>query len=184
MRATALMNSGKENVDATAQLCTKSATVMPVATSAALSALRVKRLSDKATLPVRGSAGAAGYDLASAKDMEIPARGRAVVPTDLSIAIPEGTYARVAPRSGLAVKNFIDTGAGVIDEDYRGPVGVVLFNHSDVAYQVKQGDRIAQLILERITTPPVVETDDLDMTVRGSGGFGSTGVSAKRKVDL
>lgn len=71
----------------------------------------------------------------SAKDMEIPARGRAVVPTDLSIAIPEGTYARVAPRSGLAVKNFIDTGAGVIDEDYRGPVGVVLFNHSDVAYQ-------------------------------------------------
>ncbi len=65
----------------------------------------------------------------------IPARGKGVVKTDLSIACPPGTYARVAPRSGLAVKNFIDTGAGVVDEDYRGNVGVVLFNHSDVDFQ-------------------------------------------------
>ena len=61
----------------------------------------------------------------------MPARGKALVKTDISIAIPPGTYARVAPRSGLAVKHFIDTGAGVVDEDYRGPVGVVLFNHSE-----------------------------------------------------
>ena len=66
----------------------------------------------------------------SAKDCVVPAMGKAVVPTDLAIACPPGTYARIAPRSGLAVKHFIDTGAGVVDEDYRGAVGVVLFNHS------------------------------------------------------
>ncbi len=65
----------------------------------------------------------------------VPARGRAVVPTDLSIKLPAGTYGRVAPRSGLAVKHFIDTGAGVVDEDYRGALGVVLFNHSDVDFK-------------------------------------------------
>ena len=65
----------------------------------------------------------------------IPARGKGVAKTDLQIAIPSGTYARVAPRSGLAVKHFIDTGAGVVDEDYRGNVGVVLFNHSDTDFK-------------------------------------------------
>lgn len=73
--------------------------------------------------------------LCSAVDTTIPACGRAVVSTDLSIAIPSGTYARIAPRSGLAVKHFIDTGAGVVDEDYRGAVGVVLFNHGEADYQ-------------------------------------------------
>lgn len=76
-----------------------------------------------------------GIELCSAEDTSIPARGKGVVKTGLSIAIPSGTYARVAPRSGLAVKHFIDTGAGVVDEDYRGEVGVVLFNHSDVDFQ-------------------------------------------------
>ena len=67
-------------------------------------------------------------------------------------------------------------GAGVIDADYRGPVGVILFNYSDVDFEVKVGDRIAQLIIERIMTPEVVEVEDLDATVRGESGFGSTGV--------
>ena len=71
----------------------------------------------------------------SAHDCIIPARGKGIAKTDLSIAIPSGTYARVAPRSGLAVKHFIDTGAGVVDEDYRGNIGVVLFNHSDQDFQ-------------------------------------------------
>lgn len=70
----------------------------------------------------------------SCVDAVVPARGKAVIRTGLVIAIPTGTYARIAPRSGLAVKNFIDTGAGVVDEDYRGEVGVVLFNHSDVDF--------------------------------------------------
>lgn len=79
-----------------------------------------RRLSQHATIPTRGSVGAAGYDLSSAKDVLIPARGKGLCPTDLSIALPEGTYGRVAPRSGLAWKNSIDTMAGVIDADYRG----------------------------------------------------------------
>ncbi|CAH1432393.1 unnamed protein product [Lactuca virosa] len=137
---------------------------------------RVKKLSEKAILPARGSSLAAGYDLSSAIDTKVPARGKALVPTDLSIAVPEGTYARIAPRSGLTWKHSIDVGAGVIDADYRGPVGVILFNHSDSEFEVKTGDRIAQLIIEKIITPEVVEVDDLDSTVRGAGGFGSTGV--------
>ncbi|KAI3782379.1 hypothetical protein L2E82_12424 [Cichorium intybus] len=137
---------------------------------------RVKKLSEKAVLPARGSSLAAGYDLSSATETKVPARGKALVPTDLSIAVPEGTYARIAPRSGLAWKHSIDVGAGVIDADYRGPVGVILFNHSDTDFEVKTGDRIAQLIIEKIITPEVMEVDDLDSTVRGAGGFGSTGV--------
>ncbi|KAM0883463.1 hypothetical protein ACQ4PT_031625 [Festuca glaucescens] len=138
--------------------------------------LKVKKLSENAILPRRGSAFAAGYDLSSAVEVTVPARGKALVATDLSIAIPEGTYARVAPRSGLALKHSIDVGAGVIDADYRGPVGVVLFNHSEVDFAVKPGDRIAQLIIQMIATPEVAEVEDLDATVRGEGGFGSTGV--------
>ncbi|KAK9113128.1 hypothetical protein Scep_020647 [Stephania cephalantha] len=146
------------------------------AASVVVPLLKVKKLSEKAILPSRGSPLSAGYDLSSAIDMKVPARGKALVPTDLSISIPEGTYARVAPRSGLAWKHSIDVGAGVIDADYRGPVGVILFNHSDVDFEVKTGDRIAQLIIEKVMTPEVQEVEDLDSTVRGSGGFGSTGV--------
>jgi dUTP pyrophosphatase len=137
--------------------------------------LSVKRLSEFAKLPVRGSERAAGYDLCSASKLIVPAHGKAIVPTDLSIALPEGTYGRVAPRSGLAVKSFIDVGAGVIDQDYRGPLGVVLFNFSNVDFEVQVGDRIAQLIVEKIDTPLIVEVDNLDDTIRGVGGFGSTG---------
>ena len=115
--------------------------------------------------------------------------------TDISIAIPEFTYARVgelyyyhtissvfivsllAPRSGLALKHSIDVGAGVIDYDYRGPVGVILFNYSDVDFPILRGDRIAQLIIERISMPEIVEVGELSETVRGAGGFGSSGVS-------
>nr|XP_043608105.1 deoxyuridine 5'-triphosphate nucleotidohydrolase [Erigeron canadensis] len=140
------------------------------------SLFRVQKLSDNAVLPTRGSSLAAGYDLSSAIKTKVPARGKALVATDLSIAVPEGTYARIAPRSGLAWKHSIDVGAGVIDADYRGPVGVILFNHSDVDFEVKAGDRIAQLIIEKIITPDVVQVDDLDSTIRGAGGFGSTGV--------
>jgi dUTP pyrophosphatase len=137
--------------------------------------LLVKRLSDKAKLPTRGSAFAAGYDIYASKDTTVPARGKVLVDTDISIAVPLGTYGRIAPRSGLASKNFIDTGAGVIDADYRGQVKVLLFNHAETDYEVKQGDRIAQLVLERIYTPEVQEVEELEVSIRGAGGFGSTG---------
>ena len=94
---------------------------------------------------------------------------------------PTGTPGprRVAPRSGLAYKKGIDVGAGVIDEDYRGEVGVILFNFGEEDFEVAPGDRIAQLILERIATPDVEVVADLDATDRGAGGFGSTGVQAQ-----
>lgn len=145
-------------------------------------ALRVKKLAPEAVVPSRGSEHSAGYDLSSAYQAIVPARGKALVKTELSIAIPEGTYARIAPRSGLAWKHSIDVGAGVIDYDYRGPVSVILFNYSDTDFHIKEGDRIAQLILEKIATPEVLEVDSLDSTERGAGGFGSTGIKKRAEV--
>ena len=144
-------------------------------TRSAMSSLRVLRLSENARLPERATDASAGYDLYSSEDKTSPAKGKAVVATDISIAVPDGTYGRVAPRSGLAVKHFIDVGAGVIDADYRGPVGVVLFNFGENDFQIRKGDRIAQLILEKIEIAPVLEVKSLDETDRGAGGFGSTG---------
>ncbi|KAI1006592.1 hypothetical protein K3495_g1627 [Podosphaera aphanis] len=137
--------------------------------------LRVKKISDKARLPTRGSALAAGYDLYAVRETRVPARGKALVQTDLVIGVPPGTYGRIAPRSGLASKHMIDTGAGVIDADYRGEVKVLLFNHGEEDFVINEGDRIAQLVLEKISTPEVVEVETMDETTRGAGGFGSTG---------
>jgi len=143
-----------------------------------MSVLRVKRLSENAILPVRGSGLAAGYDLASAEDIVVPARGKAIAKTDLAMVIPLGHYGRIAPRSGFSWKKHTDIGAGVIDADYRGNVGVVIFNHSDEDINVSQGDRVAQLIIEQISTPVVEDIEgDLDDTERGEDGFGSTGMS-------
>ena len=86
-------------------------------------------------------------------------------------------FVNTAPRSGLAWKNHIDVGAGVVDADYRGNVGVILFNHGDADFVVKQGDRVAQLILEKVDMAQVFEAPELPDTERGAGGFGSTGVS-------
>uniref|UniRef100_A0A8C9U5N6 Deoxyuridine 5'-triphosphate nucleotidohydrolase n=1 Tax=Scleropages formosus TaxID=113540 RepID=A0A8C9U5N6_SCLFO len=97
--------------------------------------LKFARLSENATVPTKASAGAAGYDLYSAHDCSIGPMEKAVVNTDIQIAVPAGCYGRVAPRSGLAANYFIDVGAGVIDEDYRGNVGVVLFNFSKEIFQ-------------------------------------------------
>ncbi|KAI9205199.1 dUTPase-like protein [Polychytrium aggregatum] len=146
--------------------------------------LLVKKLSKNAQLPKRGSPGAAGYDLYSAASMSIPPRSRAVVPTDIAIALPPGTYGRVAPRSGLAVKHFIDVGAGVVDSDYRGTLGIVLFNFGEQEFKIEQGDRIAQLILEKIEIADVQEVEELDDTERGEGGFGSTGVKKLKESDV
>ena len=140
----------------------------------ASNALRVKLLSPKATLPVKGTSLAAGYDLSSAQQLTIPVNGRALVQTDISLSVPKGTYGRIAPRSGLAVKHGITTGAGVIDTNYTGPIGIVLFNHGDQEFQI-QGDRIAQLILEQVANKPVIEVQELIQTSRGDKGFSSTG---------
>ncbi|KAI5961779.1 DUT1 [Candida margitis] len=139
--------------------------------------LKVYVRSERAQLPTKGSALAAGYDLYSSEDAKIPAQGQGLVSTDISIIVPVGTYGRVAPRSGLAVKHGISTGAGVIDADYRGEVKVVLFNHSTKDFEIKKGDRIAQLVLERIVNADIeqIDLEGLSNTERGEGGFGSTG---------
>merc|ERR1719440_148953 len=139
--------------------------------------LRVKKLRPEASLPKKGSEEAAGFDLAAAEGATIPAGGKAIVKTGLSVGVPEGTYARIAPRSGLAAKHMIHCGAGVVDYDYRGEVGVVLFNYNDKDFAVKAGDRIAQMIMEEVDMAGCEEVDALDDTARGSGGFGSTGVT-------
>ena len=119
--------------------------------------LFVKHLFNNAAPPRRGTDRSAGYDLSAAQDYVIPEKSQGVVKTGPAISFPRGMYARIAPCSGLAVKKFIDVGAGVIDQDYRGEVGVVLFNHAETEFQVKQGDTIAKLILEKIETPGVQE---------------------------
>ncbi|ALD61831.1 Deoxyuridine 5'-triphosphate nucleotidohydrolase [Mollivirus sibericum] len=134
-----------------------------------------------AFMPKRADRGAAGYDLQSSSRETLTLRRgeRLLIPTGLRMAIPKGHYGRVAPRSGLALKNGLDVGAGVVDSSYRGKVGVVLFNHSDQDFEIKHGDRIAQLILERISTPVLQQAQkgELGETKRGEGGYGSTGVS-------
>ena len=137
--------------------------------------IRVKKLSDTATIPTRGSEVAAGWDLYASQELVVPARGKAIITTDIAIAVPVGFYGRVAPRSGIAWKKHTDIGAGVIDADYRGPVGVVMFNHSDEDLQIEVGDRVAQLVIEQISMAPLTEVDSLDDTERGEGGYGSTG---------
>lgn len=138
--------------------------------------LKFAKLTSNATAPSKGSKFAAGYDLFSAHDYEVLPRNKILAFTDIQVQVPHGHYGRVAPRSGLAVKHFIDVGAGVIDEDYRGNVGVVLFNFGSESFKVKRGDRIAQLICEKISYPEIEEVDSLDKSERGDGGFGSTGV--------
>jgi dUTP pyrophosphatase len=121
--------------------------------------LFVKRLKDNAIIPVRQSPLAAGYDLSSTENTTVPSGGTVLVKTGHSI----------------------DVGAGVIDADYRGEVGVILFNFGKKDFEIKEGDRIAQLVLEKIALAEVEEVQDLDETLRGSGGFGSTGVSEPKR---
>ncbi|KRX48012.1 Deoxyuridine 5'-triphosphate nucleotidohydrolase [Trichinella murrelli] len=137
--------------------------------------LKFAKLSQYATAPSKGSQSAAGFDLYSAYDYCVPTKGRVLCMTDIQIAVPVGCYGRIAPRSGLALKHGIDIGAGVVDADYRGNVGVIVFNFGDQDFHVKRGDRIAQLICERIALPNIVEESHLDNTERGTAGFGSTG---------
>ena len=135
--------------------------------------IRIKRLVPQATIPTR-----AGYDLYASSSIRIDGKCRGIVNTGISISIPEGYYGRVAPRSGLAIKSGIDVLAGVIDSGYRGEVGVVLQNLGLMDFNCEEGDRVAQLIIEKchdIEWQEVDEVGDLDDSDRGEGGFGSSG---------
>tara|TARA_R100001198_G_C5120907_1_gene143722 strand:+ start:178 stop:615 length:438 start_codon:yes stop_codon:yes gene_type:complete len=137
--------------------------------------LQIKRLTLDATLPTRASPGSVGYDLYSLNDLVIQPNSRDIVSTGVCATIPLGCYGRIAPRSGLTVKYGIHVGAGVIDPDYTGELKVCLFNLGSVPFEIKQGERIAQLILEKCSTPLIQEVNELQKTMRANRGFGSTG---------
>jgi dUTP pyrophosphatase len=126
-------------------------------------------------LPAFGSAGAAGADLRAAESLTLPAGERAAVSTGVHLELPEGCVGLVWPRSGLALRHGIDTLAGVIDADYRGEVKVVLVNHGSQPFPIAAGDRIAQLLVQRIERPRFARVERLEPTERGGGGFGSSG---------
>jgi len=134
-------------------------------------------------LPAYATEHSAGMDLqaAVAADIILPPGGRALVPTGLAIALPEGYEAQIRPRSGLAAKNGVTVlnAPGTIDADYRGEIGVVLINHGSEAFAVTRGMRIAQMVIARHAQARWQEVADLSQTARGAGGFGSTGTAGK-----
>ena len=144
--------------------------------------LRIKRLSQPAIIPTKGSRVAAGHDIYALKDVTIPAQRQMLVETGIAIGLPKGTYGRLAARSGMASKHGIAVGAGVIDADYTEEVRVILRNHGSTDYGFQAGDRIAQLIVERIQTSEAVRVDELVETERGTQGFDSTDLSPKRLI--
>ena len=171
--------------------------------------LLVNRLTNNAKLPSFGSEFAAGADLYAVEDVTIPPNSRKLVGTGIAVEIQAFTadehdrsetfYLRIAPRSGLSVKHSVDIAAGVVDSDYRGEIYVcVVNNHLTCDFVVNQGDRIAQLIMERCDLFKIVDTHDatnalqkfhtdaapvqLTNTKRGTGGFGSTGLNTDGKL--
>lgn len=141
--------------------------------------LKVKLLNEDGRVPTYGSEYSAGMDLYSSEDKVIPSKTTVLISTGISVSWSgeeaQQYYLRIAPRSGLAFKNGLFVNAGVVDYDYRGEVKVVIYNSKEVDFEVKKGDRIAQCILEKIIRPQILQVEELDMTERGEGGFGSTG---------
>jgi dUTP pyrophosphatase len=143
--------------------------------------VQIKRLRPDAQLPRYMTEGAAGLDLAAALDapLTLAPGERKLVPTGLAMAIPPGWEGQVRPRSGLAAKFGVTclNAPGTIDADYRGEVKVLLINHGDAPFVVQHGERIAQLVIAAVGRAELVQVDELADTVRGEGGFGSTGVA-------
>ena len=137
-------------------------------------------------LPAYQSPGAAGLDLQAAiaanATVVIEPGARELVPTGLRLELPVGYEAQVRPRSGLALKSGVTVlnAPGTIDSDYRGEVGVILVNHGSLPFEIRRGDRIAQLVVAPVTQASFVEADEIGETARGAGGFGSTGMGGAR----
>ena len=142
-----------------------------------MNSLAFQRIDERAILPTRGSKAAAGLDLYSIEDLMLEPGERTLARTGLSVAIPEGFYGRVAPRSGLAVKHGLDVMAGVIDSDYRGELQCLIINSGASPISLPARSKICQLIIEHFITPEAVWSDQLNATARGACGFGSTDVT-------
>lgn len=140
--------------------------------------LRFKKIHPDATLPSYAHASDAGMDVRSVEDVTVPAKGRVLVHTGLVMLLPPMYEAQVRPRSGLALKHGITVlnTPGTIDSGYRGEVGVILANFGDGDFEVKKGDKVAQIVVAPVVQAEIEEASEIDETDRGAGGFGSTGV--------
>jgi dUTP pyrophosphatase len=137
--------------------------------------IELQRLTSDAYVPRKGSEYSAGYDLYSPIDEQIESGERKLIKLNISISIPRHYYGRIAPRSGLSLKG-IDIGGGVVDSDYTGNVGVIIINNSPNVFTIEKGNRIAQLIIEKVANSNLVIVNSLQDTERSSNGFGSTGI--------
>lgn len=135
--------------------------------------LQIQKLNNNAIIPTKGSEFAAGYDLYSIETKTIDPLSRSIINTGIAIKTPDGTYGRIAPRSGLSSKN-IDIGGGVIDIDYSGEIKVIVINNNIHEFEITEGMKIAQLICEKICYAEREIVEELNSTKRGSNGFGST----------
>ena len=142
--------------------------------------LKITKVRDTAVIPERATSGSAGLDLRACieEPVRVPARGHAVIPTGLAIALPSADYAAmIFARSGLAIKHGLGllNGVGVVDSDYRGEIAVGIVNVFDEEYIIEPGERIAQMVFAKHETAQWEEVDALEESARGAGGFGSTG---------
>ena len=141
--------------------------------------VKVKLLTEEAVMPVRGSEGAVGWDMCTTMPCSLQPGERRLLSTGIALELPKGSYGRIASRSSLAAQG-LDVAGGVVDPDYRGEIKIIMVNHSDTPKAFEVGDRVAQLIVEKASTAPMVRSNELSNTSRGGGGFGSSGVSVKK----
>jgi len=141
-----------------------------------MTTIKIKKINSYAIIPKYAHEGDAGFDLCSVEEYILSPGEKEIVKTGLQMEIPEGYFGSIRDRSGMAAKHAIHTLAGVVDSHYRGEVGVVLINLGKEKYEVKKGDRIAQMIIQPVETAKIEEVNELSETKRGEGGFGSTGV--------
>jgi len=150
--------------------------------------IEIKRLSHAMGLPLPQyqTLGSAGMDLPAAIENTkvISPRERVLIPTGFSLALPSSVEAQIRPRSGLALKNGVTVlnAPGTIDSDYRGEISILLINHGSEPFLIKRGDRVAQMVFAQVTQPRLVEVKNLSKTVRGEGGYGSTGANIPKKI--
>jgi dUTP pyrophosphatase len=144
--------------------------------------IRVVRVTDRAILPVKQTEGSSGWDLHACLEapLRIPPMGRAAVPTGLSVAVPGGYELQIRPRSGLALRKGVTVvnAPGTIDSDYRGELKVLLVNLGDAPFEIRHGDRVAQMVLAHAPRGLLEVVERLEETSRGAGGFGHTGLGA------
>jgi dUTP pyrophosphatase len=150
--------------------------------------IKIQLINENAKMPTKATSGSSGYDLYSPDDFSIipkethrflrqEGENRVLIPLGFKLSIPKGYEVQIRPRSGLALKYGVTVlnSPGTIDSDYRGEVGVILVNHSAEIYEIKRGDRIAQMVIAKLPNLELEEVDDLDLTYRADGGYGHSG---------